>query len=751
LSFPLFLFKVQAATLQDDDGQSPLNVDSIMQKVRFYAPLYESIIDSYKAELYIKGTVNLQRHNQILKFMPTMFRTKKSVREYVMETYSDLNFTAPDIYNQKVKAAIGTSSKLWELDGTLPEYFHINVYSPVLLNDRLMSPLASNAPKYYTYRLDSVLGDEHNRQYCISFEPRNENYQLVSGSLTVSGNVWSIREMSFVSRSELFRLKNHITMGHVGADDEFLPVHYLLNAKLRFLGNVAYADYHAVMHYKSIREKDPVKVKWQFRKSKYDLTDSYTIRTDTNAYRRDTAYFRDMRPLPLTMREQQLYHNYYNVRDTLLNPSKHQKGVTEWWGQLGDALISRNTLDMAKMGSIRFSPLINPFLLSYSRSNGFSYRQDFRYTLLFAGDRMLRVRPRLGYNFSRRELYWSVNSDFYYWPSKQASLHLNIGNGNRIYSSDVLNDLKNLPDTARFDFSQLHLDYFRDLYLKLRHSWEITNGLTFDVGISMHRRTAINPGKLVPIPPHVPDPDSPILVLPDDSRNQLPAPAPNPDPTPGLQNKIRTTYVSFAPRVRLSWMPGQYYYMEGARKVNLHSRYPGISVDWERGLKGILGSKGKYERIEVDAQYTIPMGQLRDLYLRLGWGAFTNQEEMYFVDFANFTRSNLPVGWNDEIGGVFQLLRRQWFNSSRKYVRGHLMFDSPFLLISRLPFMNKVTRFVLSERLYLNALVMPMLEPYIEVGYGIGTNIFDFGVFAGFANNKFSEIGCTFTFELFNR
>ena len=35
--------------------------DSIMEKVIFFAPLYERIIESYKAELYIKGWVNIRK------------------------------------------------------------------------------------------------------------------------------------------------------------------------------------------------------------------------------------------------------------------------------------------------------------------------------------------------------------------------------------------------------------------------------------------------------------------------------------------------------------------------------------------------------------------------------------------------------------------------------------------------------------------------------------------------------------------
>ena len=128
--------------------------------------------------------------------------------------------------------------------------------------------------------------------------------------------------------------------------------------------------------------------------------------------------------------------------------------------------ISRYTVDLDKLGSVRCSPLINPFLLSYSGKHGISYRQEFKYNRIFTGDRLLRIVPRIGYNFKEKEFYWRVRSDFDYWPRKRAALHLEFGNGNRIYSSDVLDDLKAIPDSI-FDFNQIHLDYFKDLYLNL--------------------------------------------------------------------------------------------------------------------------------------------------------------------------------------------------------------------------------------------------------------------------------------------
>ena len=368
--------------------------DSIMDKVIFFAPFYERIVDEYKAELYIKGWANIRRKNHLLRFIPSMFRMKKGVREYMMETYSELHYTAPDIYDQKVTASVGTSSELWELDGRLLEYFHINIYSSTLLYDKLLSPLASNAKKFYTYYVDSIMGEVHNREFRIRFMPKSKSFQLVGGYMIVSDNVWSVREIRFSGRSEMLRFNNLVKMGQVGSEDEFLPVHFNVDATFRLLGNVIDGSYTAVLDYKDIHQKDPAVVTGRNRtKSKYDLSEYYTLLTDTNAYQRDTAYFNKLRPIPLTSHEQKLYEDFFLRRDTLLYKKKPKNRRLEFWGQIGDALVSRYTVDLAKMGSVRCSPLINPLLLSYSKSNGFSYRQEFKYNRLFAGDRLLRVVP----------------------------------------------------------------------------------------------------------------------------------------------------------------------------------------------------------------------------------------------------------------------------------------------------------------------------------------------------------------------
>ena len=430
-----------------------ISADSIIERVMTFAPLYETIVSEYRANLYIKGKMDIQKKNFILRYVPSMFRLQKGVREYLLETYSDLHYTAPNIYDQKVKASQGTVRGNRGLPGLL-EYFNVNIYSSSLLNDeRLLSPLAKNGQKYYKYQIDSVMGDPNNLDYRVRFIPRTKSDQLVGGYMVVSSNVWSVREIRFSGRSELITFTCWIKMGDVGKKNEFLPVRYDVEALFKFLGNKVDGNYTASLDYKSIELKEK-KVRKK-EKRKYNLSESFSLQCDTNAYKTDASTFAIMRPIPLNESEKKLYFDNALRRDTatIQKPSKSQA----FWGTMGDLMVEDYKFNLSNIGSVRFSPFINPLLFSYSGSNGLSYRQDFRYNRLFRGDKLLRIVPKLGYNFTRKEFYWSLNADFEYWPQKRGFFRLNVGNGNRIYSSKVLDELKAMPDSI-FNFSGNMLD-----------------------------------------------------------------------------------------------------------------------------------------------------------------------------------------------------------------------------------------------------------------------------------------------------
>ena len=725
LLFPLSLMAEENKVVVSD---KPLVPDSILQNIFEFSPFYSKIVDEYKADVYIKGRVRVHKSNKLVKYIPSMFRLEKGVNDYLVESLSEMHYTAPDIYNRKVKAMSSTFPRNRGELTDLTDFLNMNIYSSSIMTDKLLSPLDEESSKFYTYLLDSIADDGGSRKYKITVIPKFKGTQLVNGYIWVSDEVWTIREVYFEGKFDMIEFKLRNIMGEEG-NEEFLPVHLNLDINFKFMGNHLAMKAEAWVKYDMVNFYQGGERRKSQKKHSHDLTEFYELTSDSTSAITDYEKFKELRPIPLTDDEEFLYlkHRIRNGKiDWIFEEQANKpepKKSTVFWGQLGDMLISSYNVNLAGLGSVRCSPLINPVMLDYSHTHGISYRQRFKFNKLFPNDRLLRIVPQVGYNFTKKELYVKGDMEFQYWPEKRGGLEVGAGNGNRIYSSVVLDKLQSLPDSS-FNFKDMELDYFKDIYLNVFHNLEPVNGLFIKAGVSMHWRHLMDKSKLM-LNDFIQQAGGGILSNMD----------------------IRADYNSFAPRLRIEWTPGMYYYMNGRRKMNVGSSFPTFILDYERGFKGIFNSNDEHERVEFDVQQKIKLNQIRTLSYRAGFGMFTRMDNIYFVDFVNFKRSNIPEGWNDEIGGTFQLLDRQWYNSSRQYWRGNLAYESPFILLR--PF-NRWLGMIQQERLYGGILFMPHLNPYVELGYGIGTHIFDAGVFVSSINGKFDTVGFKFTFELFN-
>ncbi|MEE1233329.1 MAG: DUF5686 family protein, partial [Phocaeicola sp.] len=211
--------------------------DSIMHRLFQYAPFYANIVEEYNARIYLKGRLQVHRQNQLIKVVPSMFRLKKGVKDYVIESVGELHYTAPSIYDRKV---IAMSSTLPRNGGKLTEavdYMKINIYAPLMMGDKILSPLDRKSSKHYKYLLDSVsVNQDGINQYKIRIVPKFKSTQLVSGFIWVSDQVWTIRELYLQGKYDLVTFKMHFLMGKEGKE-EFLPVRFDLNVNFKFLRN----------------------------------------------------------------------------------------------------------------------------------------------------------------------------------------------------------------------------------------------------------------------------------------------------------------------------------------------------------------------------------------------------------------------------------------------------------------------------------------------------------------------------------
>ena len=689
--------------------------DSILDKIFQSSLRYSSIVKDYKADLYLKGNFKVHHKNKLMKYLPSMFRLEKGINNYIYESVSELHYTAPSIYDRKLRALVSTFPNPRSETFDIIDYMNFNIYSSSLLGDKVLSPLNASSKVHYEYELDSVALQDETPLYKIKVVPRYRSTQLLEGDFWISSSDWTVKSFSFYGEYDMVAYGMKMEMGST-RETEFLPVRINLDLDFKFIGNHVEMNYLGWMDYRSVDLlKEGEVIQKRSKKERLNMSNSYTLSCDTSKLITDRAYFRLLRPFALSQKEDTLYYNYdrrmkqreLDARQRNANQTRRHKNMV-FWGQLGDALISSYDIDLPKIGNVRCSPLINPVLISYSHRRGFSYKQVFKYNKLFYDGRLLRIVPQIGYNFTKKEFYAKGDIKYVYNPRKQGMLELSAGNGNRIYSSVVLDQLKAIPDST-FNFDALNLDYFKDIYVNLSHNMEVINGLRLWTGLSMHWRYTKS--------------------------------------TPEVEKRVRSHYNSFAPRIRVEWTPYMHYYMNGNRKVNIGSRYPTFSFDYERGLK-IFSNSGEYERIEMSAEQVMRFRNIYSLAYHVGCGFFTNQKNMYFVDYVNLNYRNLPEGWNDDIGGTFEMLDGRWYNSSSHYVSANVTFESPFILLYPV---GHILSFIQKERIYGGLLFMPHLNPYFEFGYGFGTHVFDAGVFIGNERGKFTSVGFKFTFELFNK
>ena len=374
---------------------------------------------------------------------------------------------------------------------------------------------------------------------------------------------------------------------------------------------------------------------------------------------------------------------------------------------------------------IKYSGLLNPFQLGYSHRNGITYKQEFRISKTFPRDRQLRFNPDIGFVFKRKEIFVHLNALWEYLPERRGQLGLSLGNDNQTYSSKITNQIQEILEEhqATINFDDLDLDYFHHYYAELRNSIELFNGFELDTRLTYHQRTPVRP-----------------------KDNIIP-------PGGQLEDLAFSNYHDFVPSIGFVYTPRQYYRMDGHRKEYLYSYFPTFSLNVAKAIPGVLGSTGNYCRVEADMHQSINLGLSRRLNYHLSGGFYAQQKSTYFAEFYYFTRRNFPESWNDQIGGVFNLLSGEWFNASDKYMQAHLMYESPFVLfkfLARSPkYLQVASRYIITERFYLSQLWTPALPSYTEIGYGIGNNLFNIGFFAGFDRWKYDGFGLKFAFELF--
>lgn len=683
--------------------------DSIILKVLENRDFYGKYIEEYEANAYIKGDRYVKKKNVLYQYAPPILYLDKRGKNAFIESLVNIHFKAPNYFTQQIIAVNGSRISINDIRKRVMQFLNVNIYNPAIFNNQILIPGVKDVFKYYRFEYISTIDTLNQRIFQIRVIPKIRSQQLISGFFYVADSLWTIYKLNVEGKWEFSKFRIETEFGLPGKDF-LLPVETEITFELKLFGNEVINRYYSSFQYTDVKKYNPDK---QRKKFNYDMSDYFNVSIDSIPIIKDEKFWEGTRSVPLTPYEESLVEVEREKQKTTNIPNLLK---SSWDFSQGAVSPKRFNYNDSRMS---YSGLINPFKLAYSKLDGIVYWQEFRYRKLNEEGKELYFNPSLGYLFQRKQVYFRVPIQWMFQPGKMGEIRFIIQNRNQTYNSTFIDMIeKETPDSIHFE--DFNLKYYRHYTSGIKAQYEISNGLLLSGGINY---------------------DWYVPVKYKSKKENLS----DVDISKDVTDLTTDLYQIFLPSIGITWTSHQYYRINGKQKEYIGSNYPTLSAECSWGIKNIWGSNSNYIQLEADILQRIPLGLMNTFQYYFSAGKFLKTNSLYFADFNLFQKRNFPESWDDPIGGVFQLLRGEWYSASHSYVQAHLAYEFPYML-SRM--LRSVTGDIMNERIYFSQLYTPILPCYTEIGYGIGNYIGDAGIFVSFVSGKCNSVGATFTFGL---
>jgi len=161
--------------------------------------------------------------------------------------------------------------------------------------------------------------------------------------------------------------------------------------------------------------------------------------------------------------------------------------------------------------------------------------------------------------------------------------------------------------------------------------------------------------------------------------------------------------------------PWQKYRMRNGVRQLVENSSPSLQLNYRKGISGVLNSVTDYDLLDFRYQHRFRAGARGIIDLKAELGVFLHRAYAGFADYRHFMGNRLPLVTADPVGS-FRLLDYYRHSTAREYAALHAHYQFRKLLITRIP---KVWMMGLKENVFINYLATPTAQHYTELGYSI--------------------------------
>ena len=746
---------------------------TIMRKAIAKAKFHTQQIDAYSAKVYIKGKGQLKDFPWLAKKALEKEGITKD-RIFISESVSEIKYTRPNKFEEKVIAVYSNGGN----KNTAPNaYVFGSFYQPEIAET--VSPLS---PKSFSYYRFEYLGSFKDQEYEISkikVTPRSRGDNVFEGLIYIVEDWWSIHSLSMKAT----KMGINFNIGQVYNPIEgkaWLPVsqqfkvdgkvfgfdfegQYLatmkeykitLNPDLQLemividekvqkeearIVEKKYSKKNQQLHErlsegKEVTRKELNQLVKQYEKEEIkeqeepDVISETKYSVDSLAYKKDSIFWSDMRPTPLSKEEERGYH----VNDSLTEVErKREEGDTlrsSKKGKKGFQVYDVITGDTYKMGKTADFRIHTPYG-GFNTVEGLNliYRTSFfkrwvkRDTLNKSKKpetSRLEISPIARYAFSRELLTGKLRIDYRF---KNQRLTLESGRYVEQYNSAIaIHPFVNTFSSLVLGNNWMKL-YERN-FVDLNYSFRFNDKYLFRTNWSWARRSELfNTSDYTFFKTNKESytPNAPVNIELSDTGF---------DP-----NRAFTGLVSLEAR------PWQKYRIRNGNKSRVEGSSPLLTLSYKKGISGFADSEVKFDQVQVGFKHMVKMGIRGTLDMSFQAGKFLNTDKMYFMDYKHFLGNRTWFVTSDPVGS-FRLLDYYQNSTADQYFSANMHYHLRKFLVTRIP---KVRMFGVTENVFLNYLATPSSGNYTEVGYGLEgiLRIFRLEFAAAFRDGKYVENG----------
>ena len=629
---------------------------------------YLRSVSSFKSEVYVKATETIKNNRKkkakkkkeeidvLDNNQPVDPIKQQNTKDMsllsslnMVEMQLTLNYQYPKKYKEERTAYKRSGSRkglfIPYFDKTDFNFYRNMVRLEGIAEAPVISPISSTSILSYKYKLVDTQNEGGQIVYKIKVIPRKSGNSTCKGYIYINKGIWNINRVDFKFNKgglkfyDAFQLKIDYTQIDdtlwIPARQEFIYETKVGRYK-RFKGNTVmlYSDYQ---HNYAFPRK---------------FFGNEVVKITQEAYDRDSSYWNESRPEPLTVDEEKMVFLRDSI-DAVVNSDEYQDSIMRAYNKITlleifwEGVGWRNN---KKKTDFYTGPL--PSMLNYSIVGGWRTGPFLFYFKRWENGRRMRLSGRATYGFLNKDVQGNFNSWFRYNAHKMADIRFGFG---RSYQS--INQYDAFLNQLRTS------NYILNDIIYGSHRFELVNGLFFKVGASFNNRQPLEG-----------------FITSDLSRW-----IERETETPDIPLEFEG-YQALIADVSLSYTPAQRYMTRPNNKVILGSKYPTFTLFYRKGIKDVFSSDIDFDYLEFNVKHDLTLGQFGNSKYTAKIGQFFNTNELKFIDLKRFRQSD-PY-WYSQPLYSFQALDTS-VATSKMFFEVHHIHHFNGALINNIPLIKK--------------------------------------------------------------